>query len=231
MKKTQSLKYLLGVLLAGTIMTACDNNDEDVPPPSNTPDCAVIAKNDAMTLLQNTSDTVSVLKNDELCGLAASGAAVTITQMPMHGQASLTSQKQVLYIPAVNYVGPDEVTYSVTTSKGQSTAKVLINVSSAPNLCQIIARPDSAIINRVMGTLDSVSVKVAVNDDFCPNNGPVTVQLVSNGMHSNRVFLAGTGISTRLVYFTTAAKNQDDLIGYRVCQGNYCGDSYLKVKL
>lgn len=214
--------------------TACLGNDcatamvriKVLPDSAGT--CVTQAVDDVRNMFYGYADTISVLKNDQLCGIGPNSTQISITQSPLHGQASINFLKQVSYFPDPNYTGPDELTYSISNSNGRSSAKLRLNVNPAP--CQIRANHDNAYLQRVLGTVDTISVNVLANDIICPNNGPITVQLVNTGQPQHGTFnMIGTGAKTRIIYTTSAGKGFTDQILYNISQNGLYHNAYLNI--
>lgn len=193
--------------------------------------CTIQAFNDIRTLKQNYADTLNVLLNDNLCGISPSvnNATITIINPPKHGGTFHQAwDNRIYYFPNVNYVGTDEYTYQVTTSKGTATAKVIYNIVSNPQTCRVVAMPDSARTIPVFGTTqDSVTVKVGLNDYICPGAGPATITLPTTHTAYGSLILYNTGLNTRIIYVTNqnAPASYHEYFTYRLCQGNNCSDA------
>ena len=202
---------------------------------STTTGCTVRAFDDIRHIKQNHDDTINVTMNDNLCGIVPNpnNTTVTIISGPQNGHASVQSfDNKIYYSPKLNYSGQDELTYRITNSKGTSTARVLFSIQPGPTVCYVSAKTDSAYINRVLGTIDTVSTIIVANDILCPNAGPVTVTLQGQTQKQTQYGLfqvVGTGTNTRLIYTTTAGKNFTDFVLYNLCQGNNCSSAYVYV--
>ena len=61
-------------------------------------------------------------------------AAVTVTQQPGHGTATVNKLGGIVYTPAANYSGSDSLTYQVCdTHQGCDTATVTLTVKPVPD--------------------------------------------------------------------------------------------------
>jgi uncharacterized repeat protein (TIGR01451 family) len=92
----------------------------DMPPTAN---------NDTVSVSANSTDTaIDVLANDEPGNVGQKLTVVTVSQA-QHGSASLSSDGSIiLYTPGFDYVGPDQVTYSITDGTYTASAQVAITV-------------------------------------------------------------------------------------------------------
>lgn len=167
---------------------------------------------------------MQVLMNDNLCGIDTLATNVKITNGPAHGQAYVTSLNKIYYTPANNYFGPDVITYTISNSKGLSTAKIYIDL-----VCWTIPNPDVANVVRHLGTFsDSVSINLLKNDKICPNKAPVTLSVVGPLIGNYGTFMVAP--NGRVIYTTSyPGKNVSDHLTYRICQGNDCSNSGLTV--
>lgn len=178
-----------------------------------------------------TWDTISVLRNDLLCGNTTT--TINISQQPLHGMASVNPFNQIEYYGTTGYFGPDELTYTISNANGQATAKLKLNIQRSTQPCYTTARPDSVLTNRIPGTtLDSVSIRVATNDIICPNGGPVTITPVNPLPQYGTLNVAFSGVNTRFIYMTrqNSPATFNDSFQYRLCQGNNCSTTTVYIR-
>lgn len=201
------------------------------------PACIVKANNDNASVYTNNSVTVNILQNDNTCAGTTYLGTPSILNQPLHGQAYLNANKQLVYTPSPNYVGPDEITYNLNSTGGGSFAKVFLTVMPAqPPVCNLVARYDSATLQRsITQTYDSISVAVLRNDTYCQNGTVPTVQIIQQPQYGNAMVVS-TGLNTRIVYSTIAAPtNATDRIRYRICQTinnqQTCSDANLDIHI
>jgi hypothetical protein len=197
----------------------------------STSGCTLIARQDTAFVPTNQTSAINILLNDQRCLGTTNAGTATIIKQPAHGQASINPNGQLIYSPAPNFSGWDDVQYKLTGPNGTSTAYVLIQVGSGP--CNVNAVND--ITNLVHNqAFDSVSVKVLQNDFWCQNGTPAPVITLPNGNQSNygNMVIIGTGANARIVYMTnTPAHNVTDMFTYRICQGNNCDNATVSVHI
>jgi hypothetical protein len=89
-----------------------------------------VAHDDAVTVPANLpSSTNSGTPIDVLANDTGRQLQVTAVTQPAHGNVQLTAGSLPVYQPNLNYVGPDEFTYTITDGKGQTaSASVSITV-------------------------------------------------------------------------------------------------------
>jgi uncharacterized repeat protein (TIGR02543 family)/uncharacterized repeat protein (TIGR01451 family) len=90
------------------------------------------ARDDYLTMLKNTTDSVDVLPNDGYPLSCSASVVPIVIAGPTHGTASIVNKK-VVYTPDLNFLGKDSLTYSATCGGTTTTAKVYFNVMSYPD--------------------------------------------------------------------------------------------------
>jgi hypothetical protein len=108
-----------------------DPNDSN-----SVPDMTPVAQNDSVSIVQDTSIGIDVLDNDSR--LLNSPISLSILSQPLNGAASVdSSQNLINYTPSAGYTGPDNLSYMITDSDGDSaTASVNIQVNCS-NGCAV----------------------------------------------------------------------------------------------
>lgn len=190
--------------------------------------CIIKAYDDVLTVYQNSSDSINVMSNDNLC-TTSYWTGIGLYLPALHGFASLLPDKSIIYRADSSFVGTEELSYTINNSYGTSTAKLRINVLPKQPTCHVIARPDSAYTKPIPGTtLDSVSIKVVANDFICAAGAPVTIVPITTGpIYGSLNITNNTGINTRIIYTTSpnAPSYFNTSFQYRLCQGNNCSVS------
>jgi gliding motility-associated-like protein len=100
---------------------------------------APVAKDDAVTALQDVSHVINVLSNDSDVDNALDPASVVIVSSALHGILTVNSGTgAVTYVPVTGYIGRDSITYTIQDAGGlvSNIAKVTILVT-LPNKAPI----------------------------------------------------------------------------------------------
>jgi hypothetical protein len=71
---------------------------------------------------------------------------VKIDVQPVHGTATINSDKTITYFPETGFHGSDQLTYKVSDAFGSSSAKLIINVNEE----LLISTIDIPLIKQVM---------------------------------------------------------------------------------
>ncbi len=144
-------------------------------------DDALLAVDDTLTIVEDTSGRVTVSSNDTAAdGLAADG--YTIATNPTNGMVTEISDGVFEYIPNADFHGTDSFTYTVEDADGDmSTATVTITVIPADDA--LLAVDDTLTINEDTSGSITVSNNDTVADGLAadgytiatnPTNGMVT---------------------------------------------------------
>src|SRR5262249_5902419 len=105
-----------------------DNVLFDSGPPHNP-----VAVPDVVTVREDTPQALTVLANDTAPGSALDPKTVTVTQAPTHGTATVDpATGNVLYTPALNYVGGDSFAYRVRNVDGLLSNEAAVVVTVTP---------------------------------------------------------------------------------------------------
>lgn len=87
-----------------------------------------VAQDDAGTTPKNTPITVDVRAND--VDVAADPLTILSVSAPGHGTANITGDQQILYTPALDFVGSDSIVYTIDDGDGGAdTAAVQMTVT------------------------------------------------------------------------------------------------------
>ncbi len=171
-----------------------------------------VARNDAVTLQEDTSITVQVLANDT----DADGDTLTIASVttPGHGTAVIQNGA-VRYTPAANFHGSDGFSYTVSDGRGGSdSAQVTVTVTSVNDVP--VAQNDTAT------TAEEQAVVIAVvANDTDADGDTLTVLSVGTPAHGTAVRNAD-----QTVTYTPAANYQgSDTFSYTVSDGQGGSDN------
>lgn len=95
---------------------------------SGNADGVVVANDDFVNMVENTSWSINVLNNDY--GVGNKPAQMIITDPPEYGTAEITDKYSVKYTPGERFVGRDEFSYRICNSSGvcdEATVGVKVN--------------------------------------------------------------------------------------------------------
>jgi Bacterial Ig domain len=117
-----------------------------------------VAVDDEATITDGGATTVDVVANDK--GLGDGLKAVTVSQGPAHGQATVQPDQKIAYTPTPGFNGTDVFEYRVTDSDDESsTGKVKVTIGGANHIPKAV--DDSLNIRSGRGSL----LNVTSNDD------------------------------------------------------------------
>ncbi len=166
---------------------------------------------------QKNFDVVSLIGDVDV-GTNADTIVVSVTEAgePVHGTISV-SGTIITYTPDANYNGVDEITYTVTDSKGLSdTGKLAITINAvndAPKATDDTktTAEDTAADILVLGNDTDVDTDVMLN--LSPSAAPY-ILYVENGTHGT-----ATTDGTKIVYMPDENYNGTDTIDYVLSDG------------
>ena len=156
---------------------------------NNAPD-SVVANDDSVVLLEETSASIDVLRND----VNADGLSLTlaIDQTPAHGTATVNdATHRIAYTPADNYAGTDAFTYALQenglTLDTAVVTLTILNMNDAP-----VAVPDARdnVANKAVITIDVVS------NDTDPDGDQLTLLGVTPPRHGAATVSANAVVYT-----------------------------------
>lgn len=137
---------------------------------------APVATNDTVTVDEASSDnSLDVLANDNAGANDVNDSLkVTAVGSAQHGTVTISSDKKtVLYTPAVDYVGSDSFTYTVT-DLGGATAVATVSVTVEPTA---LPRARADVANTTEDDTNGVLIDVLANDRVEVGSAPVLVGL------------------------------------------------------
>lgn len=164
------------------------------------------AADDDLLTPKNTPATVHVLANDT----DPNGDVLTVESVgePQHGSAVLNSDQSVTYTPALDYVGADSFSYSITDRKGgSSSASVLVTVT----------RGDPIALDDTARTLQGTAVTIPVLDNDTDEEGD-SLSVESVGEPARGWAVINT--DGTITYTPTLAFDGLELFTYVVVDGN-----------
>jgi hypothetical protein len=88
-----------------------------------------VAVNDTVSTVENFSVTANIINNDTDHDGDKLYWTVKIDVQPVHGTATINSDKTITYFPETGFHGSDQLTYKVSDAFGSSSAKLIINVN------------------------------------------------------------------------------------------------------
>ncbi|MCZ7626669.1 MAG: cadherin-like domain-containing protein [Candidatus Methylomirabilis sp.] len=126
-------------LVAGPNVITVSVTDNSGPQPTQTtltaaitfvPDTAPVAANDSATTNMNTAAVINVLANDADAQGNIVPSSVAVGTGPAHGTAVVNpTTGAVTYTPALNYFGPDSLTYTVGDAAGNTSNVATVNLT------------------------------------------------------------------------------------------------------
>ncbi|HSF87734.1 MAG TPA: sigma-70 family RNA polymerase sigma factor, partial [Acidimicrobiia bacterium] len=111
-----------------------------LPPPPPPPDFDVA--NDTGTLAEDTTIAINVLAND--VG-PIDAASLRVVSGPTNGSAATNADGAILYTPAANFVGADQISYSVADTLGRSAAATVSLAVTPINDNPVVPGPGSVV--------------------------------------------------------------------------------------
>jgi gliding motility-associated-like protein len=162
---------------------------------------APVAVDDAFSTPNNLPGVFDVLANDFIA--CSDSVLVTINTQPAHGEVTVNTNGDVIYVPEPGYLGTDVFTYTVcdycnlTTACDQATVTVTV---TTPTDDLVDAQPD------VVQT---------------PFNTPVTINVLANDLGTN---LTITSVTQPM--HGTLSINADGTITYTPTEGTYGPDYF-----
>ncbi len=168
----------------------------------------LVANNDSVTTLEDTSVNIDVLANDTGDeGLRIDDASVN------NGSIDLEDDNTLTYTPAANFFGIASFTYFVSdNSGGRDSATVTVNITSVndgPN-----ASPDTYTLTPSQSVNVSATQGVLKNDSDIESDS-FTATVVSAPSHSNSFTLNADGSFT---YQHDGSKNKSDSFTYKATE-------------
>lgn len=185
--------------------TLTNANGTSVTAATVTVNVAPRANNDSANTYQNTAITIPVLSND-VYNTAIAVPAVTITQNPANGTATVNASKQVVYTPATGFTGTNTFQYTITNANGTSTATVSVNV--APPLPVAVDDTATTMQN------NAVTIDVIGNDIY--NNSAPTVAIFTQSSYG----VATVNASNQVVFTPSPGYAGTTTFKYKITNAN-----------
>ncbi|MFN8354935.1 MAG: Ig-like domain-containing protein [Spirosomataceae bacterium] len=156
-------------------------------------DCRTLVIADALLwrrteALKDTSITIDVLRNDNLCD-AYKGIPISISKVPQNGRASITKDNKVLYVPKPTFKGTETFEYRVCDKDGKNcvTGAIVAIVDVPDPNCKPVANKDQALISASLpypalfgAPSGSVEIVVWLNDKLCTDLKEITIKSPAN---------------------------------------------------
>ena len=160
--------------------------------------------NDVIAANINTASALEALAND------SNADHFGQVNQPLHGQTWSVGNGSITYLPAANYAGPDQFTYSAFDISGaEYTATVSVTVTGSPTA--VAARNDTITIDEDVAT----ALWPTANDAAGPGGGPLQVTVTSGPAHGQ----VTTQPDGSLLYTTSLDWSGEDTIAYDVSDG------------
>jgi len=165
--------------------------------PNNEPP---IAKSDFMQTLEDSAVSVGVLVNDSDPDGQINEGSVTISQNPLNGLASVTSDGLITYTPNADFSGRDSLLYTVRDDEGAISNAAVVTIDVSPVNDPPVAVDDSVSLIAQQSTI----IDVLGNDtDIDSALNPASITIVSSPSHGT-VDVSPSG----LVTFTPSGTNE-----------------------
>lgn len=161
---------------------------------------APFAKNDLVTVYQNTPTNINVLANDTDC--SGTQLNVSLVTNPNHGSASVINN-QILYTPANNYLGLDSMFYKDTNQSGDTAIALLTVFVSVNNTgikdvnqidIQLYPVPASNELNirfdnpgKCTAKIFDVVGNIITSVTLSGNDNAIPLNLFANGVYSIQI--------------------------------------------
>jgi large repetitive protein len=192
-----------------------------------------LANTEGVTILEDaTATTITVLTNDDFGGDGSNTAAITITDVPSNGVASVddngtpTDPKddKVIYTPNANYNGIDTLIYRIEDANGDfDTAIVIIRITAQNDL-------PTAVRDFV-----STNEDVVVNGTVATNDFDVDGNLNPNSFTLSTLPTRGTIVLNNdgsYTYTPTVGYFGTDSVEYQVCDlSGLCAKNWLIITI
>ena len=165
---------------------------------------APVAVNDTFTTNKNISISLPVTANDY--DVNGDPLTVSILYSSVHGSATVNGN-QIVYVPDMNFVGSDSVTYIICdTTNLCDTAVVYIYVTGADNAP--VALNDTFTVAE-----NSVTFIPVASNDYDPDGDPLTITILVNAQHGTTTITNGT----QIIYTPTPFFFGADSFRYVIC--------------
>ena len=171
-----------------------------------------LAVNDAITTNEDIAITpFNLLANDSDIDDGLNTGSVIITQAPAHALSYSVSNGVLSYTPATNYVGNDQLQYTVADVSGEVSNVAIVFITSIGVNDPPVAVNDSATTNEDT----AVNINVVANDTDVEDGTPnaTTVQVVAYPANGSVSVNSTTGVVS---YTPNADYNGSDSFTYMV---------------
>ncbi|MEL7070430.1 MAG: Ig-like domain-containing protein [Cyanobacteria bacterium J06581_3] len=177
-----------------------------VEPPVVEENTAPVANADTATLTENTQKTIDVLANDtDADGDSLSLTAVSSAQ---NGTAAIVNN-QVVYTPAIDFVGNAQFTYSVSDGNGGTdSATVSVSVTAAANIAPVANADTATLTENTQKTIDVLA------NDTDADGDPLSLTAVSSAQNGTAAI-----VNNQVVYTPAADFVGTDQFTYSVTDG------------
>jgi large repetitive protein len=189
-----------------------------------------LANTEGVTILEDAlPTTINILTNDDFGGDGPNNAAITITQAPTNGVATVDNNgtptnptdDRIVYTPNANFNGNDNFIYRIEDANGDfDTAIVRIRITAVND------RPTANVDGATMSEDDpDLTIDVLLNDDF-GGDGPIsasiniTRQPVNGTASVDNNGTANNPTDDRIIYTPDPNYNGVDSFIYRIGDAN-----------
>ena len=171
-----------------------------------------VAANDTFTINKNNLVHFPVTSNDY--DIDGDPFVVSLVSPPSHGAASVAGS-QIQYLSDLNYVGTDQLTYSICdTTNLCDTALVFITITGFNNAP--VARNDTFVISE-----NSVTFIPVTSNDYDPDGDPFSISILVGAQHGTTVITNGT----QVIYTPTPFYFGLDSFTYILCDNSSLCDT------
>ncbi|UYQ94638.1 Ig-like domain-containing protein [Chitinophaga horti] len=194
----------------------CTASSDDV---TITVNAAPVAQNDASTTNEDTQVTINVAANDsDADGTLQAGSVVIVTQ-PANGTLTVNANNTVIYIPAANYNGTDNFSYTIKDNLGTVSNVATVTLTIIPVNDVPVAGDDK--INALQDQVLNLPPPGLLANDFDADGEQLSASVVS--FPANGTLVINSDGS--LTYTPRAGYVGQDVFSYKVCDASNTCDT------
>lgn len=189
----------------------------------------VNAHNDVASVVGAAALTIAVTANDDFGSFGAGSAAVQITVLPQHGQASVntngtatSSDDEILYTADVTFYGNDHLEYRITDANGHTDEATVFITVIGDGPWEVGPAPLAGNDENVLAVEDTpLSIHVLANDNFGQNGMATGASIELLAPPSNGIaYVDGGGTPSVsddvIIYVPNPDFYGGDLFAYRI---------------
>jgi Bacterial Ig domain len=160
------------------------------------------AENDSLTVLANVATRLNVLANDSpSTGSTFIPTTVSIQVPSTHGFPISESDGTILYTPGTDYVGTDQLGYSVADSSGRDTNEAVVHISVAAEISSAKGATHALTYTDASGALTTITL----------NKGTAEISFAGTGMlttlKGGKASVSGSSLTVSSIGLTDTTKS------------------------